>query len=687
MREQRFREILTELDRFDFVELLNMVRERFRKEHREDELLSYFEVELWFNWKKESEKYTVEAEKIMPLLHGLAEESRFCLERISVNAMIEYEDAEGVEQKYKVNEAWISYSGDLQPHWKELHYRLEGGKEQVVSRSDLGIGCTIAPTSAGPLKVFSMSGSYLSLMVGTDVAELTENREYLWEYLPGVEAALYYDHDEFPALWSWLHIDEETEGHDTPWYCKHHESKDDLYEGMVYIEDDPKVTITKISDRSLTLSIGSGLQSRIHPIVLDQPNRKVVIWEHLNRRLVAKLYVPEPDKIWSSRFNYSDPVPSGCVVEVSIVSKGKNELSYHGTVDVRTIPCRLKMEDYKGVYWNWFEVWGFVDGKMVVGIDNPQYNSTRCAFRGMLSPGVKYTFPIDDYDRYDYDSDRGDVTHGELTLCWMTVEVGLDIKDGVLKSIPDVQEFVVPEEVRELHFQSLITAPSLRKITLRPGLERFSYALKTFHGERGVKLDVVFEGSLQEWFDSAIGLAGHIGRLVVQGKEYDFYQTEDLVIPEGVSRIGNDFLSNSQVLRSLVLPPSVVEVGDHAFAYCDSLQSVKVLGPASIGGSAFISCHNLIEIDLADGVVALETGCFDFLTKVKSIFIPKSVRKVGRLSSQNDGSCLAPVFCCEAQSKPAGWLKDWNLAYFDPRFGVGHGYDYYHPVKWGCRRE
>jgi hypothetical protein len=238
-----------------------------------------------------------------------------------------------------------------------------------------------------------------------------------------------------------------------------------------------------------------------------------------------------------------------------------------------------------------------------------------------------------------------------------------------------------------LHFQSLITALSLRKITLRPGLERFSYALKTFYGERGVKLDVVFEGSLQEWFDSAIGLAGHIGRLVIQGKEYDFYQTEDLAIPEGVSRIGNDFLSNSQVLRSLVLPPSVVEVGDHAFAYCDSLQSVKVLGPAAIGDSAFASCKKLSSIYLADGVVSLGYGCFDFLTKVESIFIPKSVERALILSGQNNGSCIAPVFLCAAPSKPSGWVKNWNLSYFDPRFGLGHGHDHFHPVRWGCTRE
>ena len=684
MIEQRFQEILAELERFDFREMLNMSRECFWQKHKESEILAYFEVCLSFNWDKKYEQHDLEAEEIMPLLTSLSEESRFCLESISINSIIYYEDAGGVEQKFSVNEAWMSYSGDIQPHWQELHFRIEGGEEQVVSRSDLAPGCIVAQTSSGPLRVLSVRDDSLSLMVGTKVAELSENKEYLWEYLPGVEAALYYDHDEFPALWSWLHINGESEG--VRWYYKLYENKEDLYEGLEFDNNTPVVKIIKISDRSLTLSISndSSLQDRLHPkeVVLDQPNREVVIWEGWKCCLKAKLYVPAPDAKKSCYFNCSDPIPSGCRVTVGIVRQGFETVEYTHTTDVRTIPCGL-MEGYNGgIYWNRLDVWGFVGGKMVVGINNPRYDLGTCAFRGLLSPGERYTFPINDDD-----GDHQRVHHGEITIGWETVEVGIEIQDGVLKSIPDVEEFTVPEGVNEMHFQSLLTAPSLRKITLGPGVKRFWCAINVFFDERHIKLDVVFEGSVQEWFDSACYLAGHIGRLVIQGKEYDFYETPDLVIPEGVSRIGDHLFSRSEVLRGLVLPPEVTEVGGHAFAYCDRLQSVKVLGPASIGENAFVSCHDLRDIYLADGVVSLGYGCFDFLTKVKSIFIPKSVERALILSSQNNGNCLAPTFFCAAPSKPSGWVKNWNLAYFDPRFGLGNGHDYYHSVKWGCKRE
>ncbi len=390
---------------------------------------------------------------------------------------------------------------------------------------------------------------------------------------------------------------------------------------------------------------------------------------------------PAPKKRYSRTF-ISDPVPIGCRVTVGITREGEETPECVGSKKVLRLQELLRIEDYNGgIYWNWPAVWGFEKGKMVVGVGDSYY----LTFLGLLSPGQEYVFPVDDYDRHD--DEHGTTHYGQVTVRWEIEKVGLEVVDGVLLSVPDQKEFVVPDEVHEIQFQALFSAPSLRKITLHPGVTQFDAALTRFHKDYWVKLDVCYEGTLQQWFDTADGLAGHIGRLVIQGKEYDFYNAEDLVIPEGVCRIGQGFFSDSETLRSVVLPPEVVEVGNRAFAYCDHLESVQVLGPAAIGASAFVSCDELSDIYLADGVVSLGTGCFNFLTNVDVIFIPLSVEKVGRLSEQNDGGCHAPTFHCAAPSKPSGWDEKWNLAYYDPRFGIGHGYDYYHGVKWGCKRE
>lgn len=686
---QRLQEILAELEGFNFQELLNITRDCFRQAHKEKGLLSCFEVVLDFNWNRGKESHVIGAEDVIPLLKNLSEEGGLCLAHISINPVVRYADASGVEQKFQLNEAKMSYSGAVQAHWKELRFKLVDGKEQTVSRNKLGPGCIVAQTQNGPLKVLSMSDNALSLVLGTDVVKLVENNEYMAERLPGVEAALYYDHDAFPARWQWLFIDDEIEGEETPWYRCHRSKREEISEGMEFvknmgsIQEDPMVRILEIKDEKVTLLVRYFLHSEI--VALDQPNREVVIWQKGKRSLKAKLYVPEPDKDESYRFQ-SDPIPEGSMVTYSLMKSGEQIHERRETKAIRMLPGQLRPENYnnhgKGVIYNWPYVWGFINGKMVVGMGNPKEDRDKCVFWGLLSPGRQYTFSIGEFRDWEKEDD------GQVTIGWECEKVGLEITDGVLKSIPDQEELLLPEEVREIHHQALLSAPSLRKITIHSGVTQYSSALEEFHKKLHVKLDVAYEGALQQWFDSASCLAGHIGRLLIQGKEYDFYEAEDLVIPEGVSRIGKEFFCGSETLRSVVMPREVAEIGPQAFAFCSKLQRVKVLGPAAIGSSAFSYCSVLSDIHLEDGVVSLAEGCFDGLAKVESIFIPLSVETVGRICSQgNEDDHRRPKLYCAAPAKPSGWSEVWNLAYFDTQFGFGCGHDFYLPTYWGQERK
>ena len=52
----------------------------------------------------------------------------------------------------------------------------------------------------------------------------------------------------------------------------------------------------------------------------------------------------------------------------------------------------------------------------------------------------------------------------------------------------------------------------------------------------------------------------------------------NLVIPEGVTKIGNDAFYDCKSLESVTLPKSLVEIGSEAFLGCESLKEVKFLG-------------------------------------------------------------------------------------------------------------
>ena len=693
MQAKRFQEILQEVRTIDWTQVMNLLKAAFSLEYPGKEGAARVECKFRFNWDYSYPPSPVEAlapEEVLPLLESLPDEAILCLDGLYLYPEIHY--GGGVFQveasceqvscgRYK---QYFSYRGDVEPHWQKLTLRI-GGKKKVLKRSELYPGCTVFSNEEVTLKAYIVDSGGLTLIKadGSAAAQLSENREYFHQVFPGVEAMIEYDHREFPALWSWLHLDDYTEGGENPWYTRHHEKKEDLYEGRECIpyagsidKAIPQVTIVKIERRSLTLRVyGKDVDKEV---VLDKPNLTEIIWSKGKRSLKAELYVTEPRIAKAWNYYGEQTPPAGCRAMTVLTQDGKE---FTSTTDVRSLYCYLRPKEGSGG-WNWPCVWGFYGGKMVLGKDSP---SARSHFLGLLPEGETGTFRTDDNNSFKDDDDI--IRSAVVSVRWQNVKMGFEVEDGELRSVPDAKEITVPEGVTDIYYEALLTAPSLERIIIPAAVTGFAYALKDYHYKRGRKLDVAFLGSLQDWFDRAYDLCGHIGRLFIGGKEQDFYQKKHLEIPPGITRIGKGLFEESEVLESVVIGPEVVSIGDSAFRDCEALCSVKILGPAEVGPSAFCSCGSLQDVYLADGVSALYDGCFDFVTTLKRLYIPASVKVAQCLSSQNDGGGIAPVFCCAAPSRPEGWWDTWNLAYYDPRFGFGYGHDHYHPVRWGAGRE
>ena len=50
----------------------------------------------------------------------------------------------------------------------------------------------------------------------------------------------------------------------------------------------------------------------------------------------------------------------------------------------------------------------------------------------------------------------------------------------------------------------------------------------------------------------------------------------NVVIPDGVTSIGNWAFSRSTNLNSIVMPNSVTSIGEYAFYYCESLTTITI---------------------------------------------------------------------------------------------------------------
>lgn len=126
-----------------------------------------------------------------------------------------------------------------------------------------------------------------------------------------------------------------------------------------------------------------------------------------------------------------------------------------------------------------------------------------------------------------------------------------------------------------------------------------------------------------------------------------------VVIPDSVVSIGNEAFSRCYNVQSVVIPNSVVSIGDRAFEKCeldsvtisDGVTSIgegafyecvrltEVIIPNSvtdIGQSIFYGCHGLTNIQLSNNITKINEWAFDGCSKLTSIEIPDGVTSIGR---------------------------------------------------------
>ena len=100
-------------------------------------------------------------------------------------------------------------------------------------------------------------------------------------------------------------------------------------------------------------------------------------------------------------------------------------------------------------------------------------------------------------------------------------------------------------------------------------------------------------------------------------------------IPSTVTKIKSSAFSGCTGLTEIELPPQLEEVGYNSFYGCSGLTEITI--PSSvktIRSGAFEKCYNLESVTLSEGIGEIGTEAFQY-TKLKSLNIPKSVKKLG----------------------------------------------------------
>lgn len=85
-----------------------------------------------------------------------------------------------------------------------------------------------------------------------------------------------------------------------------------------------------------------------------------------------------------------------------------------------------------------------------------------------------------------------------------------------------------------------------------------------------------------------------------------------------------------------IIPKSITEIGEGAFAFCSNLKSVVIPESVTlIGWNAFNGCCNLTSVDIPDSVTEISEYAFDGCSSLISIDIPDSVTKIGECAFSN----------------------------------------------------
>lgn len=104
---------------------------------------------------------------------------------------------------------------------------------------------------------------------------------------------------------------------------------------------------------------------------------------------------------------------------------------------------------------------------------------------------------------------------------------------------------------------------------------------------------------------------------------------KEVIFEDGIKRIPDNICAYHSRITKVVIPSSVIEIGDCAFVGC-SIETIELPKKLTkIGMAAFGDCKKLNNIELPEELVEIEIGAFEECVELNNIELPKKLTKIG----------------------------------------------------------
>lgn len=232
-----------------------------------------------------------------------------------------------------------------------------------------------------------------------------------------------------------------------------------------------------------------------------------------------------------------------------------------------------------------------------------------------------------------------------------SLDLGGVVIDGIhsfaLADMTKLEIIVLPNSITYIEYDAFDECRNLTSITIGSNLERVEYCafedlenLKEVHiSDIAAWCKISFE---RDFYTNPLYYTDNLylnGELVTK-----------LIIPEGVTDIGDYAFSGCDFLTSVTIPDSVASIGIAAFGNCSNLPVEEGLqyagtyligavdknlstytikeGTKFIGNSAFSDCYSLASITIPESVTSIEQYAFADCSSLTSITIPDSISTI-----------------------------------------------------------